>query len=167
MDENHVDLTTVTEVVVGDILHYVLPGTFRIGSPVFTMPDKDGTVATHYGGNLQPPSYFFTAVNGRKYVGPYAAVTKIQHDTPFPEKGPGNLEPIGPRIYVQNMRGEQGYITEVKHIAKDDSLWYRVQFFTPGTEPVLKRADSLTVIAESQVERCPNGDDIERSKGLR
>lgn len=76
---------------------------------------------------------------------------------PVPEPEPVKQEPTGPRMYVQNRHGEQGYVLEVKHVEKDDSLWYRVQFLSPGAESVLKRADSLTVIAASQVERCENG----------
>ncbi len=104
---------------------------------------------------------------------------------------PPKREPTGPRIYVQDRRGKQGYVVEVYHHEKDDTLWYTVQFFRPGAQPVKKNADSLTVIAASQVERCPNGqtgdecgsgenqcepcvqaddeegDEIERSMGLR
>lgn len=74
-----------------------------------------------------------------------------------PAPQPVKREPTGPRVYVQDQRGKQGYLTDVYHHEKDNSLWYTVQFFTPGAEPVKKRADSLTVIAASQVERCPNG----------
>lgn len=74
-----------------------------------------------------------------------------------PPPQPVKREPTGPRVYVENQRGKQGYVLEVLHIEKDDSLWYRVQFLVPGVVPVLKRADSLAVIAPSQVERCPNG----------
>lgn len=104
---------------------------------------------------------------------------------------PVKKEPTGPRIYVENDRGKQGYLVDVYHHEKDGTLWYTVQFFSPGAKSVRKRADSLTVIAESQVERCPNGqtrdecesgenqcepcrqaedeegDEIERSMGLR
>ena len=76
---------------------------------------------------------------------------------PHPEQDSAIAEPTGPRVYVEDRRGKQGYIIEVKHIEKDDSLWYTVQYFAPGAEPVDKRADSFIVIAESQVQRCPNG----------
>lgn len=66
-------------------------------------------------------------------------------------------EPTGTRVYVQDRRGKQGYLTDVYHHEKDGSLWYTVQFLRSGAEPVRKNADSLTIIAESQVERCPNG----------
>lgn len=74
-----------------------------------------------------------------------------------PPPQPVKREPTGPRMYVENHHGKQGHVLEVLHIEKDDSLWYRVQFLAPGVEPVLKRADSLTVIAPSQVHRCPRG----------
>jgi hypothetical protein len=66
-------------------------------------------------------------------------------------------EPTGPRVYVEDRRGKQGHLLEVKHDEEDGSLWYSVQYYTPGAGPVWKRADSLAVIAASQVQRCPNG----------
>ena len=90
------------------------------------------------------------------FVGNHVEVHPDGHLCPPPPQ-PVKHEPTGPRVYVENQRGKQGYVVEVLHIEKDDSLWYRVQFLTAGVDPVLKRADSLTVIAESQVTRCDNG----------
>lgn len=65
-------------------------------------------------------------------------------------------EPTGPRLYVQHRHtGKQGYIRNVR--GDESGLRYDVQYFVPGAGPVWKRADSLEIIAESQVERCPNG----------
>lgn len=91
-----------------------------------------------------------------EFVGNRVQVHPEGPECPPPPK-PVKREPTGPVVYVENKYGKQGRLIEVYHHEKDDSLWYTVQFFSPGAEPVKKRADSLTVIAASQVERCPNG----------
>lgn len=95
-----------------------------------------------------------------EFVSNRVAVHPDGPECPPPPK-PVKREPTSPQVYVEDRRGKQGYVTEVLHIEKDDSLWYRVQFLAPGVEPVLKRADSMTIIAASQVERCENGADQE------
>lgn len=106
-----------------------------------------------------------------------------------PPPQPAKREPTGPRIYVENQRGKQGHVVEVSSM--NGILMFRVQWYVPGTTPVSKAADTLTIIPESQVDRCPNGqtgdecgsgenqcelcrqaededgDEIERSMGLR
>jgi hypothetical protein len=77
-------------------------------------------------------------------------------ECPPPPK-PVKREPTGPRVYVENRHGEQGYIRAVKHDEGEGGLWLDVQFLRPGVQPVWKRADSMTIIAASQVERCPSG----------
>lgn len=71
---------------------------------------------------------------------------------PAPEPG----APTGPRIYVQNHHGKQGHITRFDQ-KEDGRVCGLVQWYTPGAEPVWRTLDTLTIIADSQVERCPNG----------
>jgi hypothetical protein len=73
---------------------------------------------------------------------------------PVPE--PVEQEPTGPRIYVQNHHGKQGHVVRFGQ-KEDGRVCGLVQWYTPGSQPVWRTLDLLTIIAESQVERCPNG----------
>jgi len=100
-----IDLTTVTRVATGDTISSVAPGTFRVGTPVFTMRDENGETVETWGGNLHPLSYFFTDGNGNQATGPYSAITAIQHATVTPEPEPEpepkhELLPVGTRVLV-------------------------------------------------------------------
>lgn len=65
-------------------------------------------------------------------------------------------ELTGPRIYVQNLRGKQGYVVDVRRV-HDDLVQAKVQWFAPGAHPVWVDQPILTVICADDVERCPNG----------
>lgn len=65
--------------------------------------------------------------------------------------------PTGPRMYVQDRRGRQGYVLEVRHRDPANVLHALVQWFSPGTRAVWRAMDSVFVIAPEDVERCPNG----------
>lgn len=73
--------------------------------------------------------------------------------TPEPERV--KREPSGPRIYVQHYRGKQGHVVEVSSM--NGELMFRVQWYTPGSEPVWKTASSLAIIPVDRVARCPYG----------
>lgn len=120
--------------------------------------DKQPKVAKIVGYDMHKSKYQLNdeMING----GYYDFVTWAFADNrvqPHPEQDTAVPALTGPRIYVQDRRSKQGYVVEVYHHEKDDTLWYTVQFFSPGATPVKKNADSLTVIAESQVVRCPFG----------
>lgn len=68
---------------------------------------------------------------------------------------PVKREPTGLRVYVENHHGKQGHVVEVS--AMNGAVMFRVQWYTPGTEPVWKAADTLTVIPADRVERCERG----------
>ena len=74
---------------------------------------------------------------------------------PVPE--PAKREPTGPRMYVRDQRGRQGYVIETAKVADDGEVRLRVRWFRPGARPVWKEAGMLDIIAAEDVERCENG----------
>ena len=107
-----------------------------------------------------------------------------------PPPQPVKREPTGPRVYVQLGNGMQGHIVST-HAGSDGTCWVGVYWYAPGRGETSVLMGALTIIAESDVERCENGqtrdecesgenqcelcrqaedeegDEIERSMGLR
>lgn len=90
---------------------------------------------------------------------------------------------------MENARGKQGHIL---HVAREDvRIVVMVKWLTPGSRPVWVELDTLRILPEDEVTRCPNGqtgdecgsgenqcelcladedeegDEVERSMGLR
>ena len=102
-----IDLSTVTDVWIGNEHIPVVPGTFEVGNPVFTMGTGDNQRQV-YGSYLHPLSYFFTeAGSERRFTGPWHAITQISHRTqpePEPEAEPKHkLLPVGTRVLVHDL----------------------------------------------------------------
>lgn len=74
-----------------------------------------------------------------------------------PPPQPVKREPTGPRIYVEDQRGKQGYVVDTGTVNEEGSLRLLVQWFAPGARPVWKQVEMLTIIAAEDVERCPSG----------
>lgn len=118
---------------------------------------------------------------------PYSAIVRgyDMHRTKYrlsPEMGPGEFQggpghlwefadnrvealspqpaprPTGPRIYVQNLRGKQGHIEDVRNPLGDAMIVEAlVQWYTPGARPVWVDMVVLSIIPSDEVDRCPNG----------
>lgn len=76
--------------------------------------------------------------------------------TVLPKPEPVKEEPTGPRVYVKNHYGKQGYVLDTRRTA-EDVVQLLVQWFAPGASPVWKDQGILTIIPENEVDRCPNG----------
>jgi hypothetical protein len=74
-----------------------------------------------------------------------------------PAPQPVKREPTGPRIYVRNRRGKQGYVVETGKEHDDAPVRVLVQWFSPGANPVWRQVADLEIIAAEDVDRCPNG----------
>jgi hypothetical protein len=106
-----------------------------------------------------------------------------------PAPQPVREEPTGHVLYVERFSGKQGRVLEVG--SENGKVRVRVEWFTPGTQPVWIDLNVLKIIPAEDVNRCPNGqtrdecasgenqcepclqaedeegDEIERSMGLR
>lgn len=76
---------------------------------------------------------------------------------PHPEQDGAVTEPTGPRIYVQDVRGRQGYVVDTGKVDDEGGVRLLVQWFRPGARPVWKPVEALNIITADDVERCPNG----------
>lgn len=159
MTEHEIDLRTVGAVLIQGRQYSVSPGSLRIVRPVFTMANDEGTgEVTCYGGHMPPPTMVFTTRDGMPVSGSYDHGVLFLHKKPEPEPAePVKQEPTGPRIYVQNLRGKQGHIVDTGKMNSDGGTDLRVQWYTPGSNPVWVSTELLTIIAATDVVRCPNG----------
>lgn len=77
---------------------------------------------------------------------------------PHPEQDTAVPAPTGPRVYVRKRSGKQGHIVDLAPEIGDDGLrMVKVQWYTPGCDPVWVRVLDLEIITASEVDRCPNG----------
>lgn len=167
MPEQGIDLQTVRYVIMQGHEHEILPGSLRLVRPVFTMTNDEGDgPVTCYGSYMHPLTIVFTLRDGTPVSGSYDYGVLFKHakPAPVPEKPvtvpePVKQEPTGPRIYVKNLRGKQGYILDVRmrSASSSDRREAQVQWFTPGTVPTWVDMALLTVITSEEVSRCPNG----------
>lgn len=74
---------------------------------------------------------------------------------PVPEE-PVKREPTGPRVFVQNLRGKQGYLLDMERQA-DETVVAHVQWFSAGARPVWIDMSVLKIIPPGDVQRCPKG----------
>lgn len=89
------------------------------------------------------------------FVGNHVEVHPDGPECPPPPK-PVKREPTAPLVYVQHIKGHQGYIIGTEATENGDH-WHTVRWFKPGSPEERLNVRLVHVIAKSELERCDNG----------